>query len=228
MARKAGFTLIELTVVMAIITLLLTMAVGAHYAWKRATALDAASLRAEASFTLARQRAVASSRPHVVVFGNGEMPVVTNAVDLSLAEADADDTTSSGWCCVADVTNLLDAVVAEDILADPASAPEYPLVGAPALFAPSVVWWDLDADDRLEPRIVLFLPDGSARVPDGDDAAGALTNLLFGAAASAGAADERTRAANSRALVLDLRSGMVRTLPRDERAALFGVKDDTP
>ena len=222
---NGGFTLIEISAVLAIVTMVLAMAVGAHYAWKRATALDAAALRAESCFALARQRAVAASRPHLVVFGNGEMPVTTNAVDLSLLEGD-DDEESSGWCCTADVTNLLDAVVAEEILENPSSVPEYPLVGASALFAPSVIWWDIDADEPLAAQQVLFLPDGSARVPGGDDTLGALTNFLFGAAASAGSADERTRAANSRALVIDLRSGMVRTLPRDERAAIFGVKDE--
>ena len=226
---NGGFTLIEISAVLAIVTMVLAMAVGAHYAWKRATALDTAALRAESCFALARQRAVAASRPHLVVFGNGEMPVTTNAVDLSLLEGD--DEESSGWCCAADVTNLLDAVVAEEILENPSSAPKYPLVGASALFAPSVIWWDIDADEPLTAQQVLFLPDGSARVPGGDDALGALTNFLFGAAASGGtasggSADERTRAANSRALVIDLRSGMVRTLPRDERAAIFGVKDE--
>ena len=35
MSRRRAFTLIELTVVMAIIALALTMVVGAHYSWRR-------------------------------------------------------------------------------------------------------------------------------------------------------------------------------------------------
>ena len=218
--RNSGFTLVEVSAVLAIVTMVLAMAVAAHYAWKRASALDAAALRAESCFSLARQRAIAESRPFLVVFGNGESPVVTNDVDLAIAGRDGDGE-YPGWCCVADITNVLDEAVAEEILETPSSAPRYPLVGAPARFSPSVLWWDLDEDDRQEPRHVLFLPDGSACLPGYGEVSEVLTNLLFGAAASGGAADGRTRAANSRALVLDLRGGTVRTLPRDERATLF-------
>ena len=223
--RRDGFTLIEIAAVMAIITMVLAMAVGAHYAWKRWTALDTAQLRAESCFALARQHAVGTGHPAFVALGCGGAPIATNSLDVAtfFSEQNTDvasPTNGLAWCCAAEVTNLLDWAEACSLLSeDSASTAPYPIVGPVAVFSPAIRWGDADDPDAaFTGRILLFLPDGS--VCDPSDASGtgaALTNVLFGAGAPLGNSpqDAERLAPHRRILVLDSLLGTVRTLPRD-------------
>ena len=214
---------------MAIITTVLAMAVGAHYAWKRWTALDTAQLRAETCFALARQHAVGTGYPTFVALGCGAPPVATNRLDVATflseqrtGENSGTRTNELAWCCAVAITNVLDGTEAYELLADdsPPTAP-YPFVGPVAVFAPAIRWGDVDDPDAaFEGRILLFLPDGSACSPrDGDDSGAGLTNALYGAGAPRGSSpqDAERLAAHRRILVLDPLLGTVRTLPRESK-----------
>ncbi len=214
---------------MAIITTVLAMAVGAHYAWKRWAALDTAQLRAESCFALARQHAVGTGHPTFVALGCGGAPVATNSLDVAtfLSEQESQGnpmfaTNGLAWCCAAEVTNVLDGAAAYELLADesPSTSP-YPIVGPVAVFAPAIRWGDMD-DGDFSGRILLFLPDGSMCDPrDENDSGASLTNVLYGAGApkvkDGSSQDAERLAAHRRILVLDPLLGTVRTLPRDSK-----------
>ena len=223
--NRGGFTLIEIAAVMAIITMVLAMAVGAHYAWKRWTALDAAQLRAESCFALARQHAVGTGHPTFVALGCGGAPVATNSLDVTtfFSEQESQDnygsaTNGLAWCCAAEVTNVLDWTAAYELLGDGSSSTSpYPIVGPVAVFTPAVRWGTMD-DGAFSGRILLFLPDGSVCDPRDESGAG-LTNVLYGAGAPKGSSqtDAERLAAHRRILVLDPLLGTVQTLPRESR-----------
>lgn len=230
--RRGGFTLIEIAAVMAITTMVLAMAVGAHYAWKRAAALDAARLRAESCFALARHRAVASGHPTVVILGDANAPVQRTSLRLDGTQGAADAAaiafetelqTGGSWCCVLEITNVLDEAAAFALVEEGADT-EFPLVGPVAMFPTIVQWADDESGSTPEyPRRILFLPDGTASTP-GDADGASLTNVLNGAGSFEAAAlhDAETRAARARVLVLDPWLGALRSLSREERQAYFG------
>ena len=222
---RGGFTLIEIAAVMAIITMVLAMAVGAHYAWKRWTALDSAQLRAESCFALARQHAVGTGHPTFVALGCGGAPVATNSLDVAAYRSgqragEGSQTNNLAWCCAAEVTNLLDGAAAYELFEDGSlSTSPFPIVGPVAVFAPAVRWGDADDPNAaFTGRILLFLPDGSVCDPSDASGTGAgLTNVLYGAGAPSGSSphDAERLAPHRRILVLDPLLGTVRTLPRD-------------
>ena len=221
--RNQGFTLIELTVVMAIVALLLTMAVGAHYAWKRYSALDVAESRAASVLLLARQHAIASGRPALFAFGNGEVPyaddMLRTSLDLSVAATNA----ASGWCCVLSVTNALDEADAVELLENE-TEDSFPIAGDVAVFAMPVLWGRVsgfnaeNADGEL-PRYLLFRPDGglSEECDDTDRWAGP-TNVLWGAVDNELG---NRKAAQARVLEVLPQTGAARALSREEREALW-------
>ena len=230
MARKTGFTLIELTVVMAIITLLLTMAVGAHYAWKRHARLDASAMRAESAMALARQTAVATGRPTLYVFGNGDVPVcgdsAENRARLDLRQGGGADGSAggpaSGWCCVLAMTNAMDEADAWETLGREGV---FPVVGRPVEFEEPVRWGGEEGEPADgEVFLHLFLPDGGLAF-----AAGNLptplevapwTNVLLGVSAD-GPEDSDAWAAQTRVLWVRPRTGVAGQLSREERAAYW-------
>ncbi len=226
--RRGGFTLIELTVVVAIIALMLTMAVGAHYAWKRASALDAAEVRAVALLSLARQHAIASGRPAVFAFGNGTIPYADEAIRNSLQLSATSTNAYSGWCAVVAITNALEEADAWDVLE---REDEFPIVGEPAIFPEPIQWGDVmekKVDESGEIHRYLVLPDGGLTVlPDSGssdinykESFVAVTNVIFGQLPDDQQA--RFKAAQTRILELLPRSGVVRALSRDERGAAWG------
>ncbi len=215
MHRHGGFTLIELSVVMAIIAMVLAMAVGAHHAWRSASALDAAWLRAESCLALARQRAVAAGRPAYFLYGNGEFPRSDDSPDCVspsyLFLRSSVLTSSEGWCCVLDATNAVGVADDPGLLPDFLEGPDLPMVGAPAFFEKSIRWWDGDDEQFLEWNAFVFWPDGSADILYEWPGA-TLTNILCGAGIQAGETAERRRT-HSRAFVLDRISGLARAVP---------------
>ena len=220
--RRDGFTLIELTVVIAIIALLLTMAVGAHYAWKRASALDAAEVRAVALLSLARQHAIASGRPAVFAFGNGTIPYADEAIRNSLQLSATSTNAYSGWCAVVAITNALEETDAWDML-EREFAEDFPIVGEPAIFPEPIQWGDLTekkVDESGEIHRFLVLPDGGFSFDTDESSFAAVTNVIFGQLPDDQQA--RFKAAQTRILELLPRSGVVRALSRDERGAAWG------
>ncbi len=114
-ARRTGrpaFTLIEIAIVMAIMTLALTLAVGNYGAWKRSVALDAASREVDAAWALARQKAVSSGLPTAFLFSNaplvgqeeGKAPENSALLDLRLV-SDPDSAGDAPWYAVVIATN---------------------------------------------------------------------------------------------------------------------------
>lgn len=230
MARRSGFTLIELTVVMAIITLLLTMAVGAHYAWKRHARLDTAAMRAESAMALARQTAVSTGRPALYVFGNGDLPLPEDSVEsrasLDLWQAggaeEGDGEPSAGWCCVLALTNALDEADAWEALGRESV---FPVVGRPVELEEPVLWAGEDGEVAGgEVFVHLFLPDGGLSLaPEGLPSplvAAPWTNALLGVAAD-GLEDPDAWAAQTRVLWVRPRTGVTGQLSREEREAYW-------
>lgn len=215
--KRMGFTLIELTVVMAIIALLLTMAVGAHYAWKRASALDTAEVRVVSALSLARQQAMATGRPTVFAYGNGTVPYADESLRTTLDLSSTMTNAYSGWCCVVALTNALEEADAWDLLEG--DEKEFPIVGAPVVFPEPLLWGDMDGiDEGDEVQCFLALPDGGFAFEDDKSSAGAVTNAIFGLQEEE---LKRFKTAQTRLLEILPCSGTVRALTRDERAAAW-------
>ena len=217
MSRRRAFTLIELTVVMAIIALALTMVVGAHYSWRRQAVLDAAEARAAALLSLARQTAIVSGRPVLFAFGNGPVPYddenpLSPFLDLGAPQTNA----AAGWCAVVALTNAWDETDAWEIIdaGDP-----LPLASDVATFGEPVLWGnenDVDKDGSC--RFLLFLPDGSTAADTGHSSQADPTNVLYGVID--GELKSR-KAAQTRVLETLPFSGATRALSREERVSLF-------
>ncbi len=216
--RRGGFTLIELTAVMAIVALLLTMAVGAHYAWKRASALDTAEVRVVAALSLARQQAMATGRPTVFAYGNGTVPYADEALRTTLDLSAAATNAYAGWCCVLALTNALEEADAWDAL-EQGEEKEYPIVGAPVVFPEPLLWGDMGGiDESEEVRYFLALPDGGFAFKGDEESAAAVTNAIYGLLE-----EDRGKFKTAQARLLEVlpRSGTIRALTRDERAAAW-------
>lgn len=224
--KRQGFTLIELTVVLGIVTLLLTMAVGAHYAWKRYSALDAAEVRAVAMLSHARQAAIASGRPTLFAFGNGDIPYAEEGMRTMLDLSVGLTNLVSGWCCIVSLPNVLDESEALDALASEDLDP-CPIVGDVATFSMPIVWGDTVKFDSTKwencpAKGVLFLPDGSvSEEPVGREGAGA-TNHVFVLWGSVEENLKNRKTAQSRVLEVLPQSGGARALSREERRVLYG------
>jgi type IV fimbrial biogenesis protein FimT len=72
MLRSSGFTLIELVVVLAVVGILLGVGVPALMSYGDSTGVRATAKQITADMWLARQKAVATSRPHSILFDPGE------------------------------------------------------------------------------------------------------------------------------------------------------------
>lgn len=218
--NRRAFTLIELTVVMAIIALALTMAVGAHYSWRRQAVLDAAEARASALLSLARQTAIASGRPVLFAFGNGPVPYdddnpLSPFLDLSAPQTNA----AAGWCSVVTLTNAWDETDAWEIIdaGDP-----LPLASDVATFGEPVLWGDIDAiDEDGSCRFLLFLPDGGTAADNGNSSQAGPTNVLYGVV-DGDLGQRKRKASQTRVLETLPFSGATRALSREERVSLFG------
>lgn len=219
--KRGGFTLIELTAVMAIVALLLTMAVGAHYAWKRASALDTAEVRAVAALSLARQQAMATGRPTVFAYGNGEVPYADEELRTTLDLSAAATNAYAGWCCVVALTNALEEADAWDAL-EQGNEKEFPIVGAPVVFPEPLLWGGMGGvDESEEVQYFLALPDGGFAFDADESSAAAVTNAIYGLLEEDRGKQE-FKTAQTRLLEVLPRSGTVRALTRDERAAAWG------
>ena len=72
MYRSSGFTLIELLVVVAIIGILMGVGVPALISYGDSTGVRATAKQITADMWLARQKAIATSKPHSVLFDPGQ------------------------------------------------------------------------------------------------------------------------------------------------------------
>lgn len=229
MARRSAFTLIELTVVMAIITLLLTMVVGAHYAWKRYARLDTAVMRAESALVLARQQAITTGRPAMFVFGNGEVPLPEDSVEsrafLDIWAEPSPSAAGVGWCCVVAMTNALDEA---DIWDELGNEGVFPVVGRPIEFEEPVHWESEDGKTLEEGKVFahVFLPDGGlAELPQRADmlAVADVTNILSSVVEASdsshdsGSSPTTRDAAQTRILWVQRRTGIAGQLSREQR-----------
>ena len=227
---RGGFTLIEIAAVMAIITTVLAMAVGAHYAWKRSSALDTALFRIESCFALARQQAIASGHPSLAVIGNAAPP---DSVMFDFSTPLDKDAPHGVWCGVFDWTNQLDAATVCLEITEQSNVPDLPIVGAPAVFPPSVDACNNDQDDDTSDvvRVFVFSPDGSiagAFRSAGenyfeDETGASLTNVVYGASAHAARREQDATqlASHTRILVIDPWLGTTRALSREDRERCF-------
>lgn len=222
-AIQRGFSLIELTVVMAIISLCISMAVGAHYAWKRVSALDSAESRALATIAMARQVAISTGRPAMFAFGNGAVPyadeMLRNSIDVGASLTNE----VVGWCCVLSQTNGVEEV---DVIEQLWMPDSYPIVGDVVVFHRPIVWgtvsglWEQEEEETAA-QLMLFLPDGSVSEEcDGTSPWATPTNVLWGAIDNdLGGARKYVQA---RVMDVSPRTGLVRAWTREERKQ--GVK----
>ena len=219
--RRRGFTLIELTVVMAIIALLLTMAVGAHYSWKRYSALDAAETQVVAMLAKAREVAISSGRSTIFVYGNYTFTYGDDVLQNTLLMHSSDRTTNApaGWCCILSMSNAVDFASTFEEFERADDKTEYPLVGPVLKFERPVLWGLVeDAHNGMGPdyegsRYNFFLPDGSLAEPVYSPQ-GCTTSVLYGAQWS-------EYPANRRVIEILPRSGAARALTREERERIW-------
>lgn len=68
--RQAGFTLVEMMVVMLVIGITLAASVPSFSRYMRSSNLDSASKQVEGAFKLARQQAIAEGVPYLILWSN--------------------------------------------------------------------------------------------------------------------------------------------------------------
>jgi type IV fimbrial biogenesis protein FimT len=72
MHKRSGFTLIEILVVLAVVGILLGLGIPALMSYGDSTGVRATAKQIMADMWLARQKAIATSTPHSIVFDQGQ------------------------------------------------------------------------------------------------------------------------------------------------------------